>query len=154
MNRRKKINGPLIFLMALLFSSLTQAAEMTVQNLREAGYTPLNSAQIKQLIVGNIVVVRNTDTLNYYAARFDKNGKRIAQRVIPLKDGPDIIYQTYGDDKAANVATYEIKKNRLITKFESDTFEMRIYRIKETYYAARSSDNGEVNWELVLITQQ
>lgn len=142
-----------MFLLALLFSSLTQAAEMTVQNLYEAGYRPLHNDQIKQLILGNIIVVRNTDTLDYYAARFDKNGKRIAQRVIPLKDGPKIIYQTYGDDKEANVATYEIKNNRLITKFEGKTFEMLIYRIKETYFAARSTDNGEVNWELVLITK-
>jgi len=154
MKIRKKYMLLPAYLVGLLLSAFVHATGMTVESLEKIGVKPMSTAQIKALIVGNIIVVRNTDTLANYAARFDANGKRVLQKVAALKDGPKIIYQTLGDAKDANVATYEIKNNRMTTQFEGKTFEVLIFKIKDTYYAARSSDNGDVNWELVLVTKQ
>ena len=152
MNIPKKYLRLPAILVGLLLSAVIHATGMTVESLEKIGIKPMTTAQIKALIVGNIIVVRNTETLANYAARFDKNGKRIVQRVAALKDGPKIVYQPLGDDAEANIAEYVIKNNRLITKFDGNTFEVLIFKIKDMYYAARSSDNGDVKWELVLIT--
>ena len=154
MNIRNKYRQVFIMLSGLIFASIVQATGMTVESLKKIGIEPMKNAEIKALIVGHIIVVRNTETLANYAARFDENGKRVMQRVSALKDGPKIIYQTLGDAKDANVASYEIKNNRLVTKFNDKTFEVKIFKVKDTYYGARSTDHGEVKWELVLITKQ
>ena len=67
-----------IALLMTIFMSLTvaalHAADMTVEQLDKTGVKPMQDDDIKQLLVGNIIVVRNTDTLANYAARFDANG--------------------------------------------------------------------------------
>lgn len=154
MKTRIKYHQALTMLLGFIFSTVVYATGMTVDSLKQIGIEPMKNAEIKALIVGNIIVVRNTETLANFAARFDPNGKRVLQRVSALKDGPKIIYQTLGDAKDANVASYEIKNNRLITKFDDKTFEVLIFKVKDTYYASRSTDHGDVNWELVLVTKQ
>jgi hypothetical protein len=154
MKIRNKYRHVFIMLFGYFFLTAVHATGMTVESLKKNGVTAMKDAEIKALIVGNIIVVRNTETLANFAARFDQNGKRVLQRVAALKDGPKIIYQTLGDAKDANVATYEIKNNKLITKFDGKSFEVLIFKVKDTYYGARSTDNGDVNWELVLITKQ
>ena len=129
------------------------ATGMTVESLKKINIEPMKDAEIKQLIVGNILVVRNTETLAHFAARFDPDGKRVMQQVSPQRDGPSIIYKTLGDAKDANVAKYEIKNNRLITHFDAQTFEVLIFKVKDKYYGARSTDAGEIKWELVLLTK-
>ena len=153
MNMQTKYPHLLILLFSLVFSTALQATGMTVASLKKIGIEPMKNAEIKALIVGNILVVRNTETLANFAARFDKNGKRVSQRVTALKDGPKIVYQTLGDSKDANVAEYEIKNNRLITKFENQSFEVLIFKVKDKYYGSRSTDDGEVKWELLLVTK-
>ena len=154
MNIRSKYHPVLLILIGVIFSTVVYATGMTVESLEKTGIAPMQDAEIKALIVGNIIVVRNTETLANFAARFDKNGKRVMQRVAALKDGPKIIYQTLGDAKDANVADYEIKNNRLLTTFDGKTFEVLIFKVKDTYYGSRSTDDGEIKWELVLITKQ
>ena len=142
-------------LLLLLFFGvgLSHATGITVDSLKKQGIYPLQNAEIKTLIVGNIIVIRNTETLANFAARFDKTGKRILQRVIALKDGPKIVYQTLGDAKDANIATYEIKNNRLVTHFNNQSFEVLLFKIKDKYYGSRSTDGGLIKWELVLVTR-
>jgi len=143
----------LLVLMTMLWAALSHATGVTVESLRKEGIHPMRDAEIKKLIVGNIIVVRNTETLANFAARFDKSGKRILQRVTALKDGPRIVYQTLGDAKDANIANYEIKNNRLITHFENQSFEVLMFKVKGKYYGARSTDGGFIKWELVLVTK-
>ena len=154
MKIQNKYSHAFIVFFGFLLSTVVHATGMTVESLEKTGVQPMKTAEIKALIVGNIIVVRNTETLANFAARFDPNGKRVLQKVAALKDGPKIIYQTLGDAKDANVASYEINKNKLITKFDGKTFEVLIFKVKDTYYASRSTDHGEVKWELVLVTKQ
>lgn len=142
-----------VILLSLLFPVMTFASGMTVESLAKQGIQPLKAAEIKKLVVGNIIVVRNTETLENFAARFATSGKRILSRVAAQKDGPRLVYVPLGDQADANIADYEIKDNRLITYFDNKRFEVQIFHMDKKYYAARSTDNGAVNWELILVTQ-
>lgn len=152
----KKMMKQIVLLMTL-YMSLTVAAlhasGMTVEELDKRGVKPMQDDDIKQLLIGNIIVVRNTDTLANYAARFDANGKRVLQQVSAQRDGPKIIYKTLGDAKDANIADYEVKHNRLITRFDNQTFQVMIFKVKDKYYGARSTDGGAIKWEIVLVTR-
>jgi hypothetical protein len=142
----------ILVLLSLLFPAITFASGMTVESLAKQGIKPMKTDDLKKLIVGNIIVVRNTETLDNYAARFAKSGKRILSRVVAQKDGPRLIYKPIGDHEDANIADYQIKDNRLITNFDNKHFEVRVFSVKGKYYAARSTDNGAINWELILVT--
>ncbi len=146
-----------IALLLTIYMSLTvvalHATDMTVEQLDKSGVKPMQDDDIKKLLIGNIIVVRNTDTLAHYAARFDANGKRVLQQVSAQRDGPKIIYKTLGDARDANVADYEIKFNRLITRFDNQIFEVIIFKVKDKYYGARSTDAGAIKWEMVLVTR-
>jgi hypothetical protein len=148
-NKLRKI----ILMLMLSLPVLVHATGMTVESLAKQGIKPMKTEEIKKLVVGNIIVVRNTETLDNYAARFAKSGKRILSRVVAQKDGPQLVYKPIGDQKNANIADYEIKNNRLITHFDNKRFEVLIFKLKSKYLAARSTDQGAVNWELVLVTQ-
>jgi len=153
MNNAIKFPVLVFLLLASILMSAAHATGITVESLKQMKIEPMKDADIRQLVVGNIIVVRNTETLANFAARFDPNGKRILQQVSAQRDGPRIIYKTLGDAKDANIADYEIKNNRLITRFDDQVFEILIFKIKDKYFGARSTDNGELNWELVLITR-
>lgn len=142
-----------VILLSLLFPAMTFASGMTVESLAKQGVQPMKTAEIKKLIVGNIIVVRNTETLDNFAARFAKSGKRILSRVVAQKDGPRLVYKPIGEQEDANIANYEIKNNRLITHFDEKRFEVLIFEINGKYHAARSTDNGAINWELILVTR-
>ena len=153
MKMQSKYTHVLILMFSLIFSTAVQATGMTVESLKKLGIEPMKDAEIKGLIVGNIIVVRNTETLANFAARFDANGKRVLQQVSAQRDGPQIIYKTLGDAKDANVANYEIKNNRLITHFDDQSFEVLVFKVKDKYYGSRSTDGGEIKWEIVLVTK-
>lgn len=133
----------------LLSSNVIQAAEVTVAGLKERGLTPLDNAAIRQLIVDKIIIVRNLETLSYYEVRFNKDGTRVLQGVAATKVGGGLEYIPFTADPQTHTAQYEIKGGKLITRFDDRHFEVIIFKVGNTHYAAHSADGGAVKWELV-----
>ena len=65
-----------ILLYCLFFITVLHATGMTVESLKKINIDPMKDTEIKQLIIGNILVVRNTETLAHFAARFDPNNEK------------------------------------------------------------------------------
>ena len=138
-----------MFFFIAIFYTGPLAAEVTVDGLKQRGILPIDDTAIKQLIVDKIIIVRNLETLGYYQVRFNKDGSRVLQGVAATKVGGDIEYIPFTADPKKHTAQYEIKNRKLITRFDDKHFEVTIFKVENTYYAAHSSDKGLVKWELV-----
>ena len=145
----KKLFQKLILLVFLMTPLISHAEDVTVDSLAKQGVKPLSTDAIKQLIVDKVIIVRNLETLGHYEVRFNKDGTRVLQGVAATKVGGGIEYRPFTADPKAHTAKYEVKDGKLLTLFDDATFEVRVYKLGSTYYAAHSNDKGAVKWELI-----
>ena len=145
----KKLFRKLIILVFLMTPLVSHALDVTVDGFKKQGIKPLSTEAIKQLIVDKVIIVRNLETLGHYEVRFNKDGTRVLQGVAATKVGGGIEYRPFTADPKAHTAKYEVKDGKLLTIFDDAVFEVRIYQLGTTYYAAHSADKGVVKWELI-----
>jgi hypothetical protein len=124
----------------------------TVSELTQRGATALDDAQLKQLVVGQTVEVRNTVTGQKYEIVYGTDGRR----VITARDGKAGAQQ--GDLLAMSelgltgqAANYEIRGNRIVTVLGGTPFEVAVYRVGDKYVAARTSEFGYANYEVSVL---
>jgi hypothetical protein len=125
----------------------------TVTELTQRGATALDDAQLKQLVVGQTVEVRNTVTGQRYEIVYGADGSR----VITARDGKAGAQQ--GDLVAMSelgftgqAAAYEIRGGKIVTLLGGGTpFEVAVYRVGDKYVAARSSEFGYANYEVIVL---
>jgi Protein of unknown function (DUF3604) len=124
------------------------ARGMTVAELKQKGAVALDDAQLKQLIVGQTLKVRNTATGQRFEILYGSDGRR----VITSRDGKG---ETLGDSlamselsMAGQSAGYEIKGGRVITMLLGVPFDVAIYKMGDKYVAARSNEFTYANYEI------
>jgi hypothetical protein len=121
---------------------------VTVADLKSAGATALNDAELKALAVDKALKVRNTVTGQQFEALYGSDG----QRVITSVDGrqptaTDVLTMLHGGQFAVS-AKYEIKDAKIITTLGGVPFEVAVYKSGDKYLAARSSEFGFANYEV------
>lgn len=149
MQCRHRIFRTLIALMLWVTPLLSHGEDVSVDSFEKQGIKPLDTAALKQLIVDKVIIVRNLETLGHYEVRFNKDGTRVLQGVAATKVGGGIEYKPFTADPKAHTAKYEIKDGKLLTIFDDAVFEVRVYQLGTTYYAAHSNDKGAVKWQLL-----
>ena len=124
------------------------ARGVTVVELKQKGAVALDDAQLKQLVVGQTLEVRNTVTGQRYEILYGADGRR----VITGRDGKP---GSAGDFLAvselslsAQSAAYEIRGGRIITMLGATPFDVVVYKVGDKYVAARSSEFGYANYEV------
>jgi hypothetical protein len=122
---------------------------LTESTLRQHGIKPLDTFSLKKLIVNKTLVVRNRTTGELYEATYSAAGKRHVRNIT--KQRLDYIaYQAFhGGSVPEGIASYKIRNSQLITTFDGKTFKANIYNVYGEYLAARSSEGGAVNWEII-----
>ena len=136
-------------------------AGLTVADLTDNGATALTDDELKALIVGKSIWVRNNVTGEDMKIRYDEDGTSVILHVgrealLPSLYGdlPQRSYQT-------TAAPYEISGGKIVTYVSSTPITMAVYkstasqggdvaREQETYYGARSNEFGFANYELLL----
>jgi len=104
-------------------------------------------------VVGQTVEVRNTVTGQKYEILYGADGRR----VIMARDGKAGAQQ--GDLVAMSelgftgqAAAYEIRGGKIVTLLGGGTpFEVAVYRVGDKYVAARSSEFGYANYEVIVL---
>jgi hypothetical protein len=137
------------------------AAGVTVADLTQNGATALTEDELKTLIVGKAIWVRNNVTGDDMKIRYDADGSAVILHVgdraqLPSLSGdlPQRSYQT-------TAAQYEIDGGKIVTYLSSTPIAMAVYkstatqggntpRKQETYYGARSNEFGHANYEILL----
>jgi hypothetical protein len=118
----------------------------TVADLTQQGATPLNDAQLRQLIVGKTVAVRNTVTGQRFEITYGVDGRRLISSVNGKMPDPEQM----GDlmHPSGLGAEFEIRDGRIVTMIEGTPFEVTAYRLGDKIVAARSNEFGYANYEV------
>ena len=120
-----------------------------VADLLKGGATALGDDDLKKLVVGKNLMVRNTVTGETSNVLFGVDGKRI----ITELDGELATGRQLGHSVSSSSAAYEIKDGHIVTTIEGTPFELTVYRSGDKYVAARSDEFGHANYELVKVAK-
>ena len=121
---------------------------MTVAELQSKGAVALDDAQLKALIVGKTVTVRNRVTGDRFEILYGKDGRRIITSVNGKQPEPGEVWDVEHGGALGSPAEYEISGGRLVTTLEMTPFEVTVYKLGDKYVAARSNEFGYANYEV------
>ena len=124
---------------------------LTIAELESNGATRLFDADIRQLVVGKTVVVKNLATEQVFDVFYGRDGRRL---IAPQTDGQRVAGEFGNVLHSIGVgapATYEISNGQLVTSLGGTDFDISIYRQGDRYYAARSNEFGHANYEILEI---
>lgn len=121
---------------------------MTVAELQSKGATALDDAQLRALIVGKTVTVRNRVTGDRYEILYGKDGRRLVISVDGKQPKPGEVWDVTGASALGSPAPYEISGGRIVTTLEMTPFDVSVYKLGGKYVAARSNEFGYANYEV------
>jgi hypothetical protein len=126
---------------------------LTVADLRQQGAVALDDAQLKDLIVGKTVTIKNNVTGDSYEILYGATGRRLIKKVNGKQPDPGQIGDVLHAGELGSPSRYEIKGGRIITTLGSLPYEAAIYRVGDKYFGARSNEFGFANYELLMVGQ-
>jgi hypothetical protein len=100
--------------------------------------------QLKELIVGKTVNVRNVVTGHRFEIVFGTNGQRLVTAVDGKAPDPDVMGDLIFDPET----WYEIRDGHLVTYINGTQFEATVYKSGDRYVASRSDEYGYANYEV------
>ena len=120
---------------------------LTVADLLGTGATALGDNDLKELVVGKNLTVRNYVTGETSNVLFGVDGKRIITELDgdPARGG-DLLQVMH--NVSSSSASYEIKDGHIVTTIDGTPFELTVYRSGDKYVAARSNEFGYANYEV------
>ena len=121
---------------------------ITVADLAKKGAVPLNDSQLKELIVGKTVRVRNQVTGQRIEILYGRDGRRLITSIDGKQPQPGEPFDVMASGELGSPAAYEIQGGRLITTVGVTPFEIRVYRQGNKLLAARSNEFGYANYEV------
>ncbi len=122
---------------------------VTVADLKQQGAVALSDAQLKDLIVGKTVTVRNTVTGQQFEILYGVGGRRLVTAI----DGKPANLREAGELMHAGELQYEIRDGRLRTEIDGTMFEVIVYKLGDRYVASRSNEFGYANYEVEVARQ-
>jgi hypothetical protein len=126
---------------------------ITVTELKQKGAEPLDDDQLKQLVVGKTLTVRNAVTGQDYKIAYGNSGQRLILSVDGKPPEPGEIWDVTGASAMGSAAAYEIKGGQIITTIGESPFAVTVYKVGGKYWGARSNEFGYANYELKNVKQ-
>jgi hypothetical protein len=122
----------------------------TVAELTQKGAVQLDDDQLKELIVGKDLWLRNNVTGTINKVVFSADGQRLITNVTRGKavDQSEVGAALEGGLLGISSA-YAIKDGRIVTSFGNAPYEMTVYKLGDKYLAARSNEFGFASYEVV-----
>src|SRR5262249_7626850 len=124
-------------------------AGTTVADLKRKGAAALNDAQLKTLIVGKAIWLRNNVTGEQFWQSFTAEGHTTLFRIGTDAAVPSGYGNVERDGYQGTTSPYKIGDGKLITFVSQDPYALTFYKLGDTYYAARSNEFGYANYEIV-----
>ena len=126
---------------------------LTVADLTKKGAVPLNDGQLKELIVGKTVRVRNRVTGQRIEILYGRDGRRLITSIDGKQPQPGEPFDVMASGELGSPAAYEIQGGRLITTVGMTPFEIMVYRQGNKLLAARSNEFGYANYEVEAVVK-
>jgi len=124
-------------------------AGMTVAELKTKGVNALNDAQLKALLVGKAIWLRNNVTGEQFFQPFTTEGQTTVLRVGPGAVFPSAFGNVERDGYQGTTSAYRIEAGKLVIPVSQDPYSFTFYKVGDSYHAARSNEFGYANYEIV-----
>jgi hypothetical protein len=122
---------------------------MTVTDLNKKGVNALNDAQLKALLVGKAIWLRNNVTGEQFFQPFTAEGQTTVSRVGTGAVFPSAFGNVERDGYQGTTTAYRIEGGRLVIPVSQDPYSVTFYKVGDAYFAARSNEFGYANYEIV-----
>jgi Protein of unknown function (DUF3604) len=134
---------------------------LTVASLTQNGATALSDDELKALIVGKSIWVRNNVTGEDIKIRYDEGGTAVVLHVGRSATLPSLFGELARASYQTTASPYTISGGKIVTHLSSTPILMAVYksaaaqagattRKHDTYYGARSNEFGYANYEILL----
>jgi len=121
----------------------------TVADLTEKGATALDDAALTKLIVGQTTWVKNTVTGEVFSIAWTQSGQRLINNVDGSIPQPSEVGDVLHGGLTGQGTAYAIKDGAIVTTLDNTAYEVKVYKVGDTYMAARNNEFGFVNYEVV-----
>ncbi|MDH5247347.1 MAG: DUF3604 domain-containing protein, partial [Betaproteobacteria bacterium] len=121
---------------------------LTVAEVKRQGGVALNDAQLKQLVVGKSVGVRNTVTGRHVELFYGADGRRLIEKVDGKAADTGEMGNVLHSFEMGAPAAYQIRDGMLVTSIGGSDFDVVVYRVGSRYLGARTNEFGHVNYEI------
>ncbi len=122
---------------------------LTVADLTQKGGVALDETQLKALLVGKAVWVRNTVTGEQFKVSYTVDGQSIVQHVGRQATLPSEVGNVPRSAYQGTTTPYAIQNGKVVTNLSQAPFEVTVYKLGSTYYGARSNEFGYANYEIL-----
>ena len=122
---------------------------ITVAELKQKGATALGDAELKQLIVGKTILVRNTVTGQRFEILHGSDGRRLITAVDGNVPGLDIM----GELSHGRQMQYEIRDGKYVVEVAGTPHTVTVYKLGDKHVAAHSKEFGYANYEIEMAGQ-
>ena len=121
----------------------------TVADLQKNGGVALTDAQLKELIVGHFIWVRNNVTGGRFKMVYTKEGQCIIYNVGRSAVLPSEVGNVAQTGYQGMSSAYSIQNGKIVTWLQQTPFEVTVYKVGDKYFAARNNEFGYVNYEII-----
>ena len=121
---------------------------VTVAELERQGATPLGDEELRQLIVGKTIQIHNTVTGRRFEILHGADGRRLITALDGNVPGPDVM----GELSHGRQMRYEIRDGKYLVEVAGTPLEVTVYKLGDTYLAARSIEFGYANYEIAAVS--
>lgn len=122
---------------------------LTVADLKKEGATLLSDLDLKRLIVGKTVTVRNTATGDQYEILYGTHGRRLIQAMNGVQPEHGELGDVLHSGELGSPNKYEIRPDgKLSTNLDGKDFTVSVYKKGGKYFGARSDEFGYANYEI------
>lgn len=118
-----------------------------IDELKTSGVVALDDTQLKELVIGKTLTVRNTVTGQRFEVSYGADGRRTITHIDVQPRNVDQI----GDLLPGALklpAQYQITNGRIATNIGETPFDLVVFKSGNKYVAARTAEFGYVNYEI------
>jgi hypothetical protein len=119
-----------------------------VTELKEKGAVTLDDAQLKELVVGKVLTVRNAVTGQRFQILYGSTGNRLIVSVDGKQADPSNVGFVLHSGMGGSAEAYHIRDGKIVTTIGNAPFEVAVYKAGDKYYGARSNEFGYANYEV------
>jgi len=122
---------------------------LTVAALTQKGGVALDETQLKALIVGKAMWVRNNVTGEIFKAFYTLEGQTAYQSIGRDAKLPSGVGNAPLSSYQGTTQHYSIENGKIVTTLAQTPFSVTVYKLGDTYYGARSNEFGYANYEIM-----
>jgi hypothetical protein len=121
----------------------------SVAGILKSGGVALTDAQLRALVVGKALWVRNTVTGGIFKVVYDKAGQAVIFHVGRTAVLPSEVGNVYQSGYQGISTAYTIQNGKIVSTVANSPFEVTVYKVGDKHLAARSNEFGFANYEIM-----